>query len=915
MSNVHTSVPIRARYNSHEDINTTNNMPTTHNAAAAADADADADDGDGDDGDHDDDEDDDDDAEQHVDAASVDDGNTEINPPTGVFELSTDMLKQIPGEMRVVQHSAEQKVHVELLQLLEQAEAPDYLFKEVIDWASRAQASNYNFTPRLLTRNSVLSDLRQHFRMHNVRPEVSKVKLESVHVPLPIVSFDFKKQLLSLLTNTNLMQPENLVINEAILLPDGTIDAAPWFCQYQPSNGKLDEVLSGSWYSTTCEQLQVAPDIFVCPLIFYVDKTFIDPMRSRFNLEPLNFTLGIFKRTCRSQFKFWRTLGYIPELPVADETNAPAKGHKARIYHTLVKFLLRGLLEIHGNPSIFDNFQLRIGNHVKVVKLRIPVAFFISDTQGADKLCGRYVVYNDSISRLHRACLCPPSEAANFANQCVFVTMEEMMEVIQRGAKEELTNYSQSYIPDHAFRNVNFGANVHGIYGATPHDVLHGLKLGIMNYILVIFTEDEMNNSARYSLEQSLKSTLPHLRQGGGKQFPRLYFPNGITCLSNTTAEEVVGIVFVTYLLLLTSQGKNALNNKCEKMSVYRMNLYIKVFEKLLIFHQWLSQDTFWECGDRRAKNEARKSIKDLMKFICEHFERKSNQGWNISKMHELLHFPNLIESFGSPMNFDSGPCERMHKDVAKKPGRSSQKRHATFTLQAAQRLADRHVIDQAYQDLVASHQMTVDQPINSSTSAREGSAFILEITKDDDFYKVSTLGLGVMSSLDLDDRLYPDLVQYIVCYLSDECENMPRHVRCCSEIVDDDGNLFRAHPNYRGTGFWHDWAHVSYQVEDAQAGFTNVPAKILCFLPDGMCGEGKCYAVIHPCQWTNRKVSQLVTKWTLVPCSEASHRCGIPYDIVPVSALVSHCLVVPDLDTPGVIYEVADKAMWPTFF
>jgi len=491
--------------------------------------------------------------------------------------------------------------------------------------------------------------------------------------------------------------------------------------------------------------------------------------------------------------------------------------------------------------------------------------------------------------------------------------MEEMMEVINRGVKEELTDYSQSYIPDHAFRHLDFGANVHGIYGATPNDILHGLKLGIMNYILVIFTEDEMNNSARHSLEQSLKSTLPHLRQGGGKQFPRLYFPNGITCLSNTTAEEVVGIVFVTYLLLLTSQGKNALNNKCEKMSVFRVNLYVKVFEKLLIFHQWLSQDTFWERGDRRAKNEATKAIKDLMKFICEHFERKSNQGWKISKMHELLHIPNLIDSFGSPMNFDSGPCERMHKDVAKKPGRQSQKRHATFTLQAAQRLADRLVIDQAYQDLVVSQNTVADQS-TKPTVAREGSVFIVEISDDDDdedHYNISILGLGVMSSVDLDHLLYPDLVQYLTHYFADDYESMPLHIRCCSEIVDDDGNIYRAHPNFRGSGFWHDWAFASYVDEAAEDGFTNVPCKILCFLPDGVTGDGNCYAVVHPCQWENKKVSKLVTKWTLVPCCQASHPCGIPYDIVPVSALVSHCLVVPDIDSPGVVYVVADKANW----
>jgi len=60
-----------------------------------------------------------------------------------------------------------------------------------------------------------------------------------------------------------------------------------------------------------------------------------------------------------------------------------------------------------------------------------------------------------------------------------------------------------------------------------------------------------------------------------------------------------------------------------------------------------------------------------------------------------------MIEQSGSPTNFDAGPCVRMHKDVAKKPVRVSQKCHATFTMQAASHHADCwHIIDLAYNQL-----------------------------------------------------------------------------------------------------------------------------------------------------------------------------------------------------------------------
>jgi hypothetical protein len=476
------------------------------------------------------------------------------------FELSEGVRASIPGEIEVVNHSVEQRVHVELLQLLDKVGAPDYMFSEIIDWASRAKSQNYTFCPVLTSRAAVLNDLKQHFNMQDLKPSVRELKLESIAKMVPVVSFEFKSQLVSLLTDLSVMQPENLVINDAITNPDDTIaDVSPCFLPYKTENNVLDEVLEGSWYESTATKLYSSDsNIFVCPVILYVDKTFIDPKASRFNLEPVNFTLAIFKRRCRYQFPYWRSLGYIPALPDSDVLNAAA-GHKARNYHLLVESILSSLIEVHRNPSILDNFHLRIGNHVRRVNLRVPVAFVVSDTQGADKLCGRYLNYTDKVCRLHRSCVCPQGSAADHNHVCRFVTMEEMMEVIDNGDKEELHSYSQHRIPRHAFREIDFGENPFGIYGGTPNDILHGIKLGIIPYVLEIYLTDNLTDSARHHLNGALKATLPHLKQGGCHNFPRMYFPNGMTSLSKLTGEEHVGVLFINFALAITRQGRSAL--------------------------------------------------------------------------------------------------------------------------------------------------------------------------------------------------------------------------------------------------------------------------------------------------------------------------------------------------------------------
>jgi hypothetical protein len=817
-------------------------------------------------------------------------------------------------------HSVEQQVHVELLHLLEKAEAPDYLFNDIIHWASRAREKNYSFTPRMSNRNAVINDLEKHFGMEHLRPRIQHIKLESIKETVPLATFNFKHQLMSLLTDAGIMQPENLVVNAPIECLDGTIDYSPCFEPYQAPDGMLDEVLSGSWYKDTIASMDT-DNCFVCPLIFYIDKTFIDPTRGRFNLEPLNFTLAIFNRSCRAKFQYWKTLGYVPAVPDSDERN-PAAGYKARNYHTLLKLLLGEVQEIHDNPSILDNIVICIGDLRRRVNVRIPIAFFVADTQGADKLCGRFVVYSDKVKRLHRTCLVAPCDATLTTEDCTWVEMDEMMEIIDEGDKEMLDSLSQQRIPEHAFRNMDFGANPHGIYGATPNDNLHGIKLGIMLHLFHLFIDD-LTPLVCLELNNALKATLPYMKQGANHQYPRLYFPNGITSLKNVTAEEVVGLLFVTYLLCLTNQGRSAIGVG-SKLSTGKLKLYLEAFEMLLIFNKWLSKsDGYWKLGDRRAKNKAAKSIKKIIQFITSNFERETAQNWNISKMHELMHLPKYIDMFGGPGGYDTASSEKMHIDIAKKPGRRSQKRHASFIVQSANRLVDRQILDLAYSIFLGKEEETKKTKNKAEGPEAGGSKYVLKVTVDNNGlhpkYEVKIHGYGSLFYVDLPNLIYPRLVEFIVSFFSHHEAPMPTNITCLSEYTDDERNIYRAHPSYRSNGSWNDWVWVSYMKDGREEEYASVPAKILCFLPHGIPGDDSIHAVVHPCQWQKKTVSRLVNKWKLLPDSKASYN-GIPYDIVPVSSFDGHCLVIPDLvrrdgitlpNISGEVYQLHSIEKW----
>jgi hypothetical protein len=517
--------------------------------------------------------------------------------------------------------------------------------------------------------------------------------------------------------------------------------------------------------------------------------------------------------------------------------------------------------------------------------------------------------------------------------------MEEMLNVIQANNEHQLRQYSQHYVPHHAFRHIDFGANKHGIYGATPNDILHGVKLGIMSYMLEVLFTQEMREVSCIMLNSALTETQPHMRQTASQSFGRMNFPNGLTSLTNVTAEEVVSIMFMTCILSATQQGQQAML-QTKHLCLERVQKIISTFEMCLCFLQWMTnfkgfreilqcssasqqQPNEIQANQTLTKLKATNAIKKLIFKITSTFERSSSQNWNISKIHELMHLPTLMEQYGSPVNFDSSACEKLHKDIAKKPGRQSQKRHKTFTQQAAQRLSERQMISRAYniiQNETNNNNTKVSADSNLNIQQlKKGSSFHIKCIPmvDDEgktFIQTHVIGSGLLQHVhNLQDMLPKHLIKFILLQIDRKYLKSPFTIECRTEYMDNDENLFRCHFNYRSEGFWYDWAMVTF-INSHTTTEGNVPAKLLCFLPNGIPGNSEYLVVCHPCQWRKEKVTHLIRRWTK-HASVPSINKGIPYEMVSVKSLCRHCFVIPDLRTPGAVYEVLDKHLWSNKF
>jgi hypothetical protein len=248
----------------------------------------------------------------------------------------------------------------------------------------------------------------------NTLPEDYRRQLGDV---AQVITFDFKSQLQDLLGDKQIWgDPDNLLINKD-----------DHFSPYCSESGSLDDVLDGSWYSSTVYSLRIGKNSrqFVIPIILYMDKTGTNA-NQRHSLEPVLFTLGVFSRKLRNQTRAWRILGFIPDLQLTSSavkksarSRLMGKGIGERNYHTCLRVVLQFFVECQllakeENGGL--KAWLRIGDYVKAVYLLVPLCFVIGDAKSGDMLCGRFGAYNTQ--RMSRACHVSLAQCDDPNHQC-----------------------------------------------------------------------------------------------------------------------------------------------------------------------------------------------------------------------------------------------------------------------------------------------------------------------------------------------------------------------------------------------------------------------------------------------------------------------------------------------------------------
>ena len=746
--------------------------------------------------------------------------------------------------------------NLELYNILKASGAPSYLFDEIQSWS-------YKHSSKLFFGNSAMLQRRDKFVRNmatkvygdsfssQMKPSVKVLRLPSGNT-VEVVVCSFKAQLVSLLTDQNLMRTENLLLDSRN--PFGEVP-----------DGILSELNTGWWHKET--RLEICTDLnrhILLPIVVFLDASNVDK-NGRLQVNPMTFTLGIFKRSVRNQAAAWRTMGYVDDqlhYLDPDVRKSMDKSSKAQDVHAIISLILEEFKEIQGPDGGFA-WSLELDSRKFDVVFKVAVQVIIGDCKGNDLLCGRFGSHSLNVKRLCRDCDVLTLSGDDCNHLCTYITRDHT----ENQSKDEMRDLSFHWIKN-AFTDVYFGARNLGVTQVTPPEPLHGFRLGICKYLFEGFqnqcpkeTMTLINYTAmrlsKYSCRSSVRN-LPDLQSFRRK---------GVSKCNTLSGDEQYARVFCIYLTLLVPEVLESLStaNRFESRtftnddgSEYKRNVnigpmgfvkaknWLKLLSLTVCLNSWIMSPehprhdlelrTFRRNNNRSLEREgkAQQVIRSYMSLYKVVVDRTNGNGLKIPKFHQLLHYVDQILKDGSLLNIDGGRCESIATTNYTNPGRRTQMRQDSFMKQLAYcHYSDVAVNAASFNSTIPYMKLTQDNKElhnnDDITNALCGTRFLLLFKEDSVERNGPSLELvwqGKKPRQGFSHTLCSAVARRLWMHsgqMNAICQNSK--VMGYTDYKSGD-TIFRAHPSYRDDGCWFDWAFIEW--EDGE---NPVPAKILMFL------------------------------------------------------------------------------------
>ena len=849
--------------------------------------------------------------------ADGDEAHAMTVPETDNEDSDENTRQQENDKKARICYSAEDLAEIDLLKLLEDANTPHYLYKEILQWASRAKSMEYQFQPSRLSRKAALQYVDKWFGLEYYNPKQISIVLPGpmeVKVPekINVTCFDFIPMLRSLLTDEKLFgNLDNLDVNQN-----------DPFAKYNCRNKKISCSNGASWYKHAWDKVCTHPNDFMVPIICACNETNM----GRCGACPLLFSTTLLNQRCRNLAEAWRPLGFIYDLKLLKSNKQQAKMSgdlKAQQLHTVFKTVLQSYRDAQVGLGL-NNINLALGkDKKKVVNLKVPLFFIIGDVEGGDQMCSTSISYSTSLTRPCRKCNIQGKQLGNPSINCDKISMECVKIMVREEMLAELKAINQKNVYT-IFFELCYGGDKYGIFSAAcPVEPLYSLESGIVKYIIAVIFLEILKESGCATLDYLVQQLLniPWQRfasSGAVTDFPRLLWQNGVSNLKVLDAKYRVGILFTLVVVAMTDDGMEFL----EPFSKDRFNDIVEILEMILCYWKWLKKDSYWKVGDNVARHQAKDAIRRMLKKIKKLLDRKKGNGWNVPKFHEQLHVPDDIHRNGPPSCTNTQSTEHNHIEIVKNHYQNTQKRKLELDKQLGNRLSEGYKIDLVHRMI---HRPDLTEKTGSEFTGfpRNGSKVTMQFRDNKPVYGESIL-------VDCQpERLLRAWAEHMT--LDIPWENLEEKTFELHTEYHRNGVIFRAHPRFRSANSWNDWVTCQFErdegttqskdeakscrvaygldVEDYEKNYY-VPAQLFGFFesnhPDS---QGEVFAMVKFLDENSLKKKSVLT------CSWEMNDDLFTWSFVSAEQFVRHSLVVPSSTGVKMFLEILPAELWAEQF
>ncbi len=696
-----------------------------------------------------------------------------------------------------------------------------------------------------------ITKLVKRYNLEGLLPVPKSVFLPFSKAKVTVPCIDVKAAIVALLVDPRFKAEDYLFFDDDPLAPPP--EQVTW----------IKDLNTGDAHLKTHKKLITDPQRQVLlPLVLCIDGATTGNF-SALPVTALKVALGIHTRTTRDKPFAWKELAYIPQVRkhrargkklfkesghldsqdvvVMDgegdsgEEGSNASGSssdealegapKAQDLHTMLRVALKGLVELQKTGFIWD---LQCKNKTcKDIEFIPCVSFVKCDTEEGDLLCGKYLVRTGTVAHLCRYCHCPTAQADNPHANFKLKTQAEIERLIERKDLEGLQAISQQCLRN-AFYSVRFHqANKCGIHGATPSEMLHALLLGIFKYCcLILFAIMGKDSLLAQDFDGLATMCGKMMARQSDRDLPQTNFRKGIR-RGTFMAKQFRGILLNIAAVLASTDGRKRLLKKKKFGGERGLDDWQMLIELLLEWEAYLNEKEMKRTHVQRLAKKNRV----IMYFIKKVAPRDAGMGLKLMKFHAIAHLVNDILLHGVPSEFDTGSNESHHKPT-KQAAQLTQRDKRTFDMQTAIRLIEFLAIDLAMWEIeqdeapwdyfILHHHDPTD---NAHAQGGEASRNMIggtriEVFLDEERDNEPSFRVLGKSKHAEKTELIPDALEFLI----DLQDLIGTRLQIYTEH-NREGVMFRAHPNYRGTGPWKDWVIVDW----GQHG--NLPSRIWCFV------------------------------------------------------------------------------------